>query len=211
MPSGGLGDDEDTATGASFGNVRQSVPLAKPADLQTALAPPEENAFGTKIYENVGLSDFTPAPVTRVCELLGLRSYFMSQLGPRYLWIIKLSMIEWPTLSAQEKQLHAAMRKSFVTSYAFGAEAILQHWLWKTLKNATKSFGPLLKVFATDYDATSSCGTDAWESIFTLFPRAGTAITHQLIVSGFEQCMSIQDDSTARALQLWRLNRPAFY
>jgi hypothetical protein len=50
------------------------------------------------------------------------------------------------------------MRKSFVTSYAFGSEAILQHWFWKTLKNATKSFGPLLKVFATDYDATSSCG-----------------------------------------------------
>jgi hypothetical protein len=84
MPSGGLGDDEDTAAGASFGNVRQPAPLAKPADLQTALAPPEENAFGTKIYENVGLSDFTPAPVS---ELLGLRSYFMSQLGPRYLWI----------------------------------------------------------------------------------------------------------------------------
>jgi hypothetical protein len=52
-------------------------------------------------------------------------------------------------------------------------------------------------VFATDYDATTTCGTDAWESIFTLFPRAGAAITHQLIVSGFEQCMSIQDDSTA--------------
>jgi hypothetical protein len=89
------------------------------------------------------------------------------------------------------------MRKSFVTTYAFGAEAILQHWLWKTLKNATTSFGPLLKVFATDYDNTSSCGTNAWESIFTLFPRAGTAITHQLIVSSFEQCMSLQDDSTA--------------
>jgi hypothetical protein len=89
------------------------------------------------------------------------------------------------------------MRKSFVTSYAFGAEAILQHWLWKTLKNATKSFGPLLKVFATDYDATTTCGTDAWELIFTLFPRAGAAITHQLIVNGFEQCMSIHDDSTA--------------
>ena len=102
-----------------------------------------------------------------------------------------------PTLSAQEKQLHAAMLKSFVTSCAFGAEAILQHWLWKTLQNATKSFGPLLKVFASDYDDTSSFGTDAWESIFTLFPGAGTAITHQLIVNGFEQCMSIQDDSTA--------------
>ena len=93
--------------------------------------------------------------------------------------------------------MHAVMRKSFVTSYAFGAEAILQHWLWKTLKNATKSFGPLLKVFATDYDTTTTCVTDAWESIFTLFPRAGAAITHQLIVIGFEQCMSIHDDSTA--------------
>ncbi len=129
MPSGGLGDDEDTTAVASFGTVRHPVTLVKPANLQTALAPPAENDFGTKIYENVGLIDFTPAPVTSVGELLGLRSYFMSQLGPRYLWVIKLSMIEWPTLSAQEKQLHAAMRKSFVTSYAFGAEAILKHWL----------------------------------------------------------------------------------
>ena len=105
MPSGGLGDDEDTAAGASFGTVRHPSPLTKSADLQTALAPPDADAFGTKIYENVGLNDFTPAPVTRVGDLLRLRSYFMSQLGPRYLWIVKLSMIEWPTLSAQEKQL----------------------------------------------------------------------------------------------------------
>ena len=134
MPSGGLGDDEDTAAGASFSTVRHPSPQAKQADLQTAPASPAEDALGTKIYENVGLNDFTPAPVTRVGDLLGLRSYFMSQLGPRYLWIIKISMIEWQTLSSQEKQLHAVMRKSFVTSYAFGAEAILQHWLWKTLK-----------------------------------------------------------------------------
>ncbi len=85
------------------------------------------------------------------------------------------------------------MCRSFVTSYVFGAEAIIQHWFWKTLKNATQSFGPLLQVFASDYDATTTCGTDAWESIFTLFPRAGAAITHQLIVIGFEQCMSIQE------------------
>jgi len=111
---------------ASFGNVRQPAPLVKSADLQTALAPPDDKDFGTKIYDNIGLSDFTPAPVTRVGELLGLRSYFMSQLGPRYLWIIKLSIIKWPTLSSQEKKLHAVMRKSFVTSYAFGADAILQ-------------------------------------------------------------------------------------
>jgi hypothetical protein len=98
MPSGGLGDDEDTVAGDSFGNVRQPATLVKSADLQTALAPPDDKDFGTKIYENIGLTDFTPAPVTCVSELLGLRSYFMSQLVPYYLWIIKLSMIEWPTL-----------------------------------------------------------------------------------------------------------------
>jgi hypothetical protein len=89
------------------------------------------------------------------------------------------------------------MSRSFLTSYVFGAEAIIQHWLWKTLKNATQSFGPLLQVFAADYNDTTYCGTKAWESIFTQFPRAGTAITHQLIVSCFEQCLSLQDDSTA--------------
>ena len=106
-------------------------------------------------------------------------------------------MVEWPTLSAEEKKLHTALRRSFLTSYVFGAEAIIQHWLWKTLKNATQSFGPLLPVFAADYDCTIACGTNAWESIFTSFPCAGTAITHQLIVIGFQQCMSLQDDSTA--------------
>ena len=94
MPTGGLGNDEDTVAGDTFGNVRQPATLVKSADLQTALAPPDDKDFGTKIYENIGLSDFTPAPVTRVVELLGLRSYFMSQLGPRYLWIIKFSMID---------------------------------------------------------------------------------------------------------------------
>jgi hypothetical protein len=39
------------------------------------------------------------------------------------------------------------------------------------------------------------------EQIFTAFPCAGTTITHQLIVSGFQQCMSLQDDSTAAFTQ----------
>jgi hypothetical protein len=57
MPSGGLGDDEDTVAGASFGNVRQPAILVKSADYWCGV-------------------------------ILGFRSYFMSQLGPRYLWII---------------------------------------------------------------------------------------------------------------------------
>jgi hypothetical protein len=51
-------------------------------------------------------------------------------------------------------------------------------------------------VFTADYDATTACGTLAWERMFTAFPCAGTAITHQLIVSGFQQCMSLKDDTT---------------
>jgi hypothetical protein len=46
---------------ASFGNVRQPATLVKSADLQTALASPDDKDFGTTIYENIGLSDFTPA------------------------------------------------------------------------------------------------------------------------------------------------------
>jgi hypothetical protein len=186
MPSGGHEHDEDTVAAASFGDVSPPAPQAqsviRPRDLQTALAPPAADAYGTKVFDNLGLGDFTPPQVARVGDLLTLRSYFLSQLGPRYLWIIKLTLIEWPTLSPQEKQLHVAMRKSFVASYTFGAEAILQHWLWKTLKNATRSFGPLLKVFATEHDATTTCGTDAWESIFPLFPPALT-LTLTLLVS----------------------------
>ena len=49
--------------------------------------------------------NFTPAPVTRVSDLLKLRSYFLSQLSQRYVWLIKLSVIEWSTLSAQEKEI----------------------------------------------------------------------------------------------------------
>jgi len=99
------------------------------------------------------------------------------------------------------------MRRSFLTSYVFGAEAIIQHWFWKTLKTATKSFGPLLSVFADNYDATVACGTLAWDRIFTAFPCAGTAITHQLIESGFQHCMSLQSDTTEEFTQyMARLN-----
>ena len=94
MPSGGPGDDEDTtaASGAALGNVRRSAPPAKPADLQVALASPDDKDFGIKIFENIGLSDFTPAPVTRVGDLLKLHSYFLSPLVPLYVRPLKLPM-----------------------------------------------------------------------------------------------------------------------
>jgi hypothetical protein len=156
----------------------------------------DDDKYGSKVFENLGMQDFLPNRVTRVGDLLKLRSYVLTQLGPCYAWLIKFSVIEWPNLSVEEKKLHTSLRRSFLTSYVFGAEAIIQHWLWKTLKNATQSFGPLLQVFAADYDCTIACGTNAWETIFTSFPCAGTAITHQLIVSGFQQCMSLKGNTT---------------
>ena len=71
---------DDTTAGASFGNVRPSASLAKPADLQTALASPAEDALGTKIYENVGLSDFTPGQllVSVTCSCFAVTSCLSS-------------------------------------------------------------------------------------------------------------------------------------
>jgi hypothetical protein len=211
MPTGRGDDDEDDTApaavtgaaagpgrryGAAAGPSRRFTPAAPPRDLQDALAPIAEDQHGSKIFENLGVHDITPEPVRSVGDLLLLRSYFLTQLGPRLGWLIKLSVTEWSTLSDQEKRVHTAMRKAFLTSYVFCAEAIIQHWFWKTLKTATKSFGPLLSVFADDYDVSAACGTLAWERIFTAFPCAGTAITHQLIVSGFQHCMSLHGDTT---------------
>ena len=209
MPTGAHGDDVAPAavTGAAAGMVRCFTPIAPPRDLQAALAPLDDDQYGSKVFENLGLQDFIPDRVARVGDLLKLRSYVLTQLGQRYAWLIKFSVIEWPNLSVEEKKLHTSLRRSFLTSYIFGAEAIIQHWIWKTFKNTTQSFSPLLKVFAADYAVNLACGTNAWEQIFTAFPCAGTSITHQLIVIGFEQCMSLEDDSTAGFTQyMARLN-----
>jgi hypothetical protein len=80
MPSGGLGDDEDTAAVASFGTVHHPLPLTKSADLQTALAPPDADAFGTKIYENVGLSDFKLSGGPVLSRRGGLRRLWRRQV-----------------------------------------------------------------------------------------------------------------------------------
>jgi len=106
-------DDDDTAsaavTGAAAGPVRRFTPIAPPHDLQAALAPFNADQYGQKIFENLGVQDINPELVTRVGDLLLLRSYFLTYLGPRLAWLIKLSVTEWPTLSVQEKKLHTVM------------------------------------------------------------------------------------------------------
>jgi hypothetical protein len=198
MPSGrgDRGDADDVSVAASrASSSRLRDPPEAPDDLKAALTDPADDEFGTKIFMTLEFKDFEPSPVTDAGQLLTLRSDFLNNLGPQFVWIIMFSPLEWTTLTTAEKKLHTVLRKSFVTSYAYGSEHILQHWLWKTLKKATKSFGPLLKVFAKDYGTAASSGTDAWVSIFTLYPLAGAVITHKLLVSGLERCMSIPDDS----------------
>jgi hypothetical protein len=86
----------------------------------------DDEQYDHKVFENLGMQDFTPDRVARVGDLVKLCSFVLTQLGPRFIWLIKLSVVEWPNLSAEEKKLHSVMRKSFLTSYAFGAEAIIQ-------------------------------------------------------------------------------------
>jgi len=91
-------DEDDTAsaavTGADAGPVRRFTPIAPPRDLQAALAPLNADQYGQKIFENLGVQDINPELVTRVGDLLLLRNYFLTHLGPRLVWLIKLSVTE---------------------------------------------------------------------------------------------------------------------
>ena len=86
MPTGGHGDDAAPAavTGVAAGHVRRFTPIALPHDLQDALAPLDDEQYGSKVFENLGMQDFTPDRVVRVGDLLKRHSYFLSQLCPRY-------------------------------------------------------------------------------------------------------------------------------
>jgi hypothetical protein len=59
MPTGGHGDDVDTAAVAA-GTVRRLTPIAPPLDLQSALAPLDDDKYGSKVFENLGMQDFIP-------------------------------------------------------------------------------------------------------------------------------------------------------
>jgi hypothetical protein len=64
------------------------------------------------------------------------------------MWIIMLSGVEWDTLTDAQKELHCTMRASWLSSYSKASHSVLQHWFWKLLKDKTKGFAPLHKVFA---------------------------------------------------------------
>jgi hypothetical protein len=73
----------------------------------------------------------------------------------------------------------------------------LQHWLWKFLKDETRIFAPLRRMFAKIKVDTPKCGTAAWTEIFLLYPVAGAAIAHKLLARGLKTCLGFKDNSTA--------------
>jgi hypothetical protein len=121
------------------------------------------------------------------------------ELGPPYMWIVMLSVVEWEHLTDNQKELHHTMRKSWLSSYS-KASHVLQHWLWSFFKKQTESFAPLHKVFAKIKVNSADSGTSAWTEIFLLYPVTGASIAHKLLARGLKTCLGFKKDSMASAL-----------
>ena len=146
-----------TARGARaprFG-TRAHAPMTPPApdrpdtpdDLRTALGTPD--SFDVKLFEISVLQSILKAcpDVKDAGDLLLLREILLEEFGPAYMWLINLSLVDWLSLSDDDKTLNAQMRLDWLASYSKASEAILQHWFWKLLKTKTMNFAPLHHVF----------------------------------------------------------------
>jgi hypothetical protein len=124
-----------------------------PADLRTTLAMP--TTFGPKLFEITALHALSAACKVKVkdagglfIDLLLLRDWLFEEIGPPYMWTVKLSVVEWEHLTDDQRELHHTMRESWLSSYSKASHTVLQHWLWRFLKKQTEPFAPLHKVFA---------------------------------------------------------------
>ncbi len=81
-----------------------------PDDLRTALGTPD--SFGVKLFEiNVLQSILKACPdVKDAGDLLFLREILLEEFGPAYMWLINLSLVDWLSLSDDDKTLNAQMR-----------------------------------------------------------------------------------------------------
>jgi hypothetical protein len=79
-------------------------------------------------------------------DLLVLRQALFDDLCPSITWILRTSVLEWEYLSAEQKQQQTEMREAWLSGYSKPSEAILQHWLWKFLKDRTRQFAHLHQV-----------------------------------------------------------------
>ena len=136
-------------------------------------------------------------PVKDAGDLLILRETLLEELGPAYMWLICMSVVDWVNLTEDEKDLNAQMRLDWLASYSKASEAVLQHWFWKLLKKKTEQFAPLHWVFTQVRPGSPNCGTAAWTAIFLLYPLTGASIAHKLLARGLKTCLNFKDDSTA--------------
>jgi len=177
--------------------TRAHAPMTPPAperpvtpdDLRNALGAPA--SYGVKLFEVIVLQAILAAcpDVKDAGDLLILRETLLEDMGPAYMWLINLSLVEWQSLSANDKALNAQMRLDWLASYSKASEAILQHWFWKLLKSKTQNFAPLHHVFVHVRPGSPNCGSDAWTEIFLLYPLTGASVAHKLLASGLQQCL----------------------
>jgi hypothetical protein len=196
--------EEGAAQGAPrrLGTVPSAAlltPPAAPADLRAALATiPAE--WGRRMFDPASLDTRMAAcklTVKHPEDLLVLRQALFDDLCPSITWILRTSVLEWEYLSAEQKQQQTEMREAWLSGYNKPSEAILQHWLWKFLKDRTRQFAHLHKVFTNIPSNTPQCGTAAWTQIFFHYPLSVAVLAHKLLARGLKACLKFKDDSSA--------------
>ncbi len=85
--------------------------------------------FGTKLFEVTDLrvvATNCKLTVKDTGDLLLLRDWIFEELGPPYMWIIMLSVVEWDTFTTEQKELHSMIHASWFSSYRRASHTVLQ-------------------------------------------------------------------------------------
>ena len=63
--------------------------------------------------------------VKEAWDLVLLRDWLFEELGPPYMWTVMLSVVKWEHLTDNQKELHSAMRESWLSSYSKASHTVL--------------------------------------------------------------------------------------
>ena len=119
-------------------------------------------------------------------DLVTFRSQLLEQMGLTLMWVLMLTSCEYDNLDLGVRNMHAEMRTSWLSAYTKGSELVLQHWLWKLLRDKSHTFGALLQIFVDIPCSHRNCGSDVYNAIFTQYPLVGPSVTHKLIARSFQ-------------------------
>jgi hypothetical protein len=196
----GSDDDEITLAPAAGGHAAggaSRAPTQLSDDLQSTLVDPLES-YGTKMWgrHEVTHIDGTLVKFKDPGGLLTLRAQFLSSLGPQFLWIIMFSTVELASLTEEEKEMYTTMRMAFLTANCKRLGKGFAVLSLEDTEGHDSTFRPSPLSVHQQHGTSPSCGTYVWSRIFTLYPLAGAAITHKLLVSWLEKCMTHKDNST---------------